>query len=208
MLKGTNIMRINISKKDNGFTIIEVLIVLAIAGLIMAVVLLAVPGLQRSQANSAAKTDASHIAAAASDWSSNNSGVSLTTTTQLSDIYNNVGTLSKLLEPGTQPPAVTAFAAPLTSASTSATITSGWYLSPASAITGVGTLLTATAFTKYSPFPWVTVIDAGVTCENATNNAALSGTSLTLTAGSSSNIAILFTTETSGAPDWNCLQAQ
>jgi prepilin-type N-terminal cleavage/methylation domain-containing protein len=40
-------MKINILKNKEGFTIIEVLIVLAIAGLIMLVVLLAVPGLQR-----------------------------------------------------------------------------------------------------------------------------------------------------------------
>jgi prepilin-type N-terminal cleavage/methylation domain-containing protein len=36
-----------LSKKEKGFTIIEVMIVLAIAGLIMLVVFLAVPALQR-----------------------------------------------------------------------------------------------------------------------------------------------------------------
>ncbi len=197
------------SNDNSGFTIIEVLIVLAIAGLIMAVVLLAVPGLQRSQANTAAKTDASHIAAAVSTWSSNNNGIVPTSNTQLSDIYNNVGALSKLVEPGTQPPPPTAFnSANLNgAASTSSTISSGWYLGSES-VSGAGTLLLASAITSYSPFPWVVVIDPGVTCQNASNTATLSGPSLVLTAGSQSNIAILYTSQTSGAPDWNCLQAQ
>ena len=42
---------------QEGFTIIEVLIVLAIAGLIMVVVFLAVPNLQKSQRNNSRKTD-------------------------------------------------------------------------------------------------------------------------------------------------------
>ena len=51
--------------KDNkGFTIIEVLIVLAIAGLIMLIVFLAVPALQRNQRNNARNSDASRIAGA------------------------------------------------------------------------------------------------------------------------------------------------
>jgi type IV pilus assembly protein PilA len=119
-------MKRKILKSNNGFTIIEVLIVLAIAGLIMAVVLLAVPGLQRSQANSAARTDASHIAAAASNWSANNNGIVPTSATQISDIYNSVGSMSKLIEPGVQPPAVRNFAQnPKTS--TPSTINPVWY---------------------------------------------------------------------------------
>jgi prepilin-type N-terminal cleavage/methylation domain-containing protein len=40
-----------LTKKADGFTIIEVMIVLAIAGLIMLVVFLAVPSLQRNSRN-------------------------------------------------------------------------------------------------------------------------------------------------------------
>jgi prepilin-type N-terminal cleavage/methylation domain-containing protein len=55
----------------DGFTIIEVMIVLAIAGLIMLVVFLAVPALQRSTRNHERKQDASMIAATMADFSNN-----------------------------------------------------------------------------------------------------------------------------------------
>src|SRR4051812_9194981 len=62
-------------KKDNkGFTIIEVMIVLAIAGLIILIVLLAVPALQRNGRNTAIKNDASAVAAALSTFASDNDG--------------------------------------------------------------------------------------------------------------------------------------
>lgn len=69
------------NKKLNrkGFTIIEVLIVLAIAGLILLVVLLAVPALQRNSRNTALKTDASAIAGAVTEFENNNSGAMPTT---------------------------------------------------------------------------------------------------------------------------------
>jgi prepilin-type N-terminal cleavage/methylation domain-containing protein len=60
--------------KQEGFTIIEVMIVLAIAGLIILIVLLAVPALQRNGRNTAIKNDASAIAAAVSEFKSNNEG--------------------------------------------------------------------------------------------------------------------------------------
>jgi len=61
-------------KDAKGFTIIEVLIVLAIAGLIMLVVFLAVPSLQRNQRNSARTSDASLLAAAINECLSNRNG--------------------------------------------------------------------------------------------------------------------------------------
>lgn len=61
-------------RKPEGFTIIEVLIVLAIAGLIMVVVFLAVPALQRSGRNNALNTDANNILTAVGNYSSNNGG--------------------------------------------------------------------------------------------------------------------------------------
>ena len=65
-------------RKESGFTIIEVLIVLAIAGLILLVVLLAVPALQRNGRNTTVKNDASAIAGGISDFESNNSGATPT----------------------------------------------------------------------------------------------------------------------------------
>jgi prepilin-type N-terminal cleavage/methylation domain-containing protein len=64
-----------IKQKTDGFTIIEVLIVLAIAGLIMLVVFLAVPALQRNQRNSARTSDASRISALVSECMGNRNGV-------------------------------------------------------------------------------------------------------------------------------------
>ena len=65
----------NIKKRSEGFTIIEVLIVLAIAGLIMLIVFLAVPALQRNQRNNARNADASKIAAAITECLANRNGV-------------------------------------------------------------------------------------------------------------------------------------
>src|SRR3954468_16752581 len=59
---------------NKGFTIIEVMIVLAIAGLIILIVLLAVPALQRNGRNTAIKNDASAVTAGVSEFSSNNDG--------------------------------------------------------------------------------------------------------------------------------------
>jgi prepilin-type N-terminal cleavage/methylation domain-containing protein len=61
-------------KKEQGFTIIEVLIVLAIAGLILLIVFLAVPALQRNARNQQRKTDAAAILAAVSEFQDNNNG--------------------------------------------------------------------------------------------------------------------------------------
>lgn len=61
-------------RSQGGFTIIEVLIVLAIAGLIMVVVFLAIPNLQKSQRNNSRKTDGNNTLSALSDFVSNNGG--------------------------------------------------------------------------------------------------------------------------------------
>lgn len=62
------------NRKESGFTIIEVLIVLAIAGLILLVVFLAVPALQRNSRNTQAKNAASAILGAISEYTNNNNG--------------------------------------------------------------------------------------------------------------------------------------
>ncbi len=60
--------------ESKGFTIIEVLIVLAIAALILLIVFLAVPALQRNSRNNGRKNDASRLASAVSDFVSNHNG--------------------------------------------------------------------------------------------------------------------------------------
>ena len=64
----------NLQKRNQGFTIVEVMIVLAIAGLIILVVLLAVPALQRNSRNTTMKNDASAIAGAISEYMGANNG--------------------------------------------------------------------------------------------------------------------------------------
>lgn len=61
-------------KTDKGFTIIEVMIVLAIAGLIMLIVFLAVPALQRNSRNTQRKNDVSGLLGATAEWSNNHNG--------------------------------------------------------------------------------------------------------------------------------------
>jgi prepilin-type N-terminal cleavage/methylation domain-containing protein len=62
-------------KIQEGFTIIEVLVVLAIACLIMVIVFIAVPNLQRGQRNEARNNDARLITNAISECLSNRNGV-------------------------------------------------------------------------------------------------------------------------------------
>jgi prepilin-type N-terminal cleavage/methylation domain-containing protein len=63
------------SKEQKGFTIIEVMIVLAIAGLILVVVLLAIPQLQRNQRNEARRSATARIVSEIQNFSGNNNGV-------------------------------------------------------------------------------------------------------------------------------------
>jgi prepilin-type N-terminal cleavage/methylation domain-containing protein len=88
------------NRKQNGFTIIEVLIVLAIAGLIMLIVFLAVPALQRNQRNNARKNDVSRIGGAVSEFYSNNNGTSPTTTAHRDQIVSSAGTMSNYNDNG------------------------------------------------------------------------------------------------------------
>lgn len=62
------------SKREEGFTIIEVLIVLAIAGLIILIVFLAVPTLQRNSRNTQRNNDASMILAGVNECLNNRNG--------------------------------------------------------------------------------------------------------------------------------------
>lgn len=76
------------NKRESGFTIIEVLIVLAIAGLIMLIVFLAVPALQRNSRNTQRKNDVSNLLGAVAEYNSNNSGKVPTTNTLITGNTN------------------------------------------------------------------------------------------------------------------------
>jgi prepilin-type N-terminal cleavage/methylation domain-containing protein len=184
-------MKINISKNSKGFTIIEVLIVLAIAGLIMLVVLLAVPGLQRSQANTAAKTDATHIAAALTNFIANNNGILPTGGAggTLATVYTNIAGLSKLTDVGN------AVNVPTYSGGLATTNT--WYMN--------SNVSVQTAAQTSSV--WAVIINTGALCP--ANGVTFAPTLQTTTTGASaSSIVLLYTTAISGGVDWNCLQVQ
>ncbi|MEI6228572.1 MAG: type II secretion system protein [Candidatus Saccharibacteria bacterium] len=64
----------NIRSKSKGFTIIEVVLVLAIAGLIFLMVFIALPSLQKSQRDTQRKNDLSRILVQMTNYASNNRG--------------------------------------------------------------------------------------------------------------------------------------
>ena len=65
-------MRTTAQEKQKGFTIIEVLIVLSIAGLIMLIVFLAVPALRRSARNTERKNQVATYVGAINEFMQNN----------------------------------------------------------------------------------------------------------------------------------------
>lgn len=65
----------NVPSKTKGFTIIEVVLVLAIAGLIFLVVFLALPALQRGQRDTQRKQDLGKVMSQVTAYQSNNQGV-------------------------------------------------------------------------------------------------------------------------------------
>jgi len=69
-------MREKLTKKNQqtGFTIIEVVLVLAIAGLIFLIVFLALPQLQKSRRDTQRKADAGRFLAALESYAGNNNG--------------------------------------------------------------------------------------------------------------------------------------
>lgn len=69
-----NLVKIKRSAKTKGFTIIEVVLVLAIAGLIFMMVFIALPALQRSQRDTQRKNDLSRAITAITSYASNNRG--------------------------------------------------------------------------------------------------------------------------------------
>lgn len=65
-------MNVQQKQKEKGFTIIEVVLVLAIAGLIFLMVFIALPALQRSQRDSQRKNDLSRVLSQLQQYQSNN----------------------------------------------------------------------------------------------------------------------------------------
>lgn len=86
----------NSSSSSNGFTIIEVALVLAIAGLIFLVVFLALPALQNSQKDTALRQDVGRIASALQSIQADNQGTLDATDVTSSSILATTGKLSEV----------------------------------------------------------------------------------------------------------------
>jgi type IV pilus assembly protein PilA len=87
----------NIQHKEKGFTIIEVVLVLAIAGLIFLMVFIALPALQRNQRDTARKNDVASVASGVTTYTGNNRGTFPTTTTlssYVTDVSSNTTTVN------------------------------------------------------------------------------------------------------------------
>ena len=80
-------------KKQKGFTIIEVVLVLAIAGLIFLMVFIALPALQAGQRDTSRKNDVGIVTAAITTYTSNNRG-SLPGTANLVTAVGNLSSYS------------------------------------------------------------------------------------------------------------------
>lgn len=118
-------MKTNLKNRtQKGFTIIEVLIVLAIAGLILLIVFLAVPALQRNSRNTQRRTDVARFSGAVSEWASNNNGSLPAVAADLTTAGTGVNALANM---GflTAPTVVTAAAATV---SNTATVTTFLYV--------------------------------------------------------------------------------
>lgn len=79
----------NTKQQAKGFTIIEVVLVLAIAGLIFLMVFTALPALQRSQRDTARKSDVGTVASAVTNYTGNNRG-NFPTTAQITSYASGI----------------------------------------------------------------------------------------------------------------------
>jgi prepilin-type N-terminal cleavage/methylation domain-containing protein len=94
-------MSINLNRKGSGFTIIEVVLVLAIASIIFLLVFLAVPALQASQRDTARKNDVARVVTALANYAGNNSGkVSGISATNITDYTKTLSANSTVGTPG------------------------------------------------------------------------------------------------------------
>jgi len=176
-------------KHRSGFTIIEIMIVLAIAGLIMLIVFLAVPALQRSAANTSRKNDAGRISSAINDFVSNSNGNLPGTTaawsTDCATIVSDAGSLSEYKTVSCPGSSVAALGTALKF---------DWF----AAGSGANPLTTANTVANDA-----LVLATGATCGTYGVNAA------TATGGTSRQAALFYTIEDSNNTwVWDCIQAE
>ena len=177
------------TNEQKGFTIIEVLIVLAVAALILLVVFLAVPGLQRNQKNTQIKQEISRLSGAIVNFEANNGGAAPLNSSDLTTVLadSNIGS-SSLIYTSNQyvtAPYVTSSAQTL------------YLLS-----TGTASYNTAYTFGGQKNLTQVDIV-TGETCPaSGAGQSTISGA-----AGSATNVAVFYTIHTSSNDVWQCNQA-
>lgn len=183
-------------KKSNseGFTIIEVMIVLAVAALILLIVLLAVPALQRTSRNTALKNDASSVSAAISTSISDNNGTIPSSVTNFTNpgwstsvSVVNSGATEKISVQGSTDVANITESTPCTLATSGASCAVGTSAFTASGGTGTASGLTVGAQQVLVVF--------GAACWGSTTTAT------------ANTVATVFGIETSGGLTLQCLQS-
>ena len=195
------------TKSKHGFTIIEVVVVLAIAGLIFMMVFLALPALQRSQRDTQRRDDMSRFLSQVNQYQANNRG-KVPTAAGEHQCANNVSTLLPITASTTSMiPSVAADDTPATPAAT--TDTSDWctfmdsYLKNASDdfsdpggsgywIKDEGSLTSDTAALSASTMDYYIHVYHGANCDET------EATVKKATSGSSRKIAILYKLEGAG----------
>ena len=93
----------NSKKVKSGFTIIEVVLVLAIAGLIFLMVFVALPALQRSQRDTQRRNDLARVATAITQFQTNNNGKLPTNANNSTFIEGYLGGADEFTDPDGTP---------------------------------------------------------------------------------------------------------
>lgn len=186
----------NKTKDQKGFTIIEVLIVLAIAGLILLIVFLAVPALQRNSRNTQRKNDIAAVIGGINDYITNNGGTLPTTLSFSGNDLTIKGSASGTNEAHAKLGYYDSAGVPGTLVA-SATYSFGKTTSPVDKLLGVGQAFAATAVTNS------VTTDSFQVVKSATCNAT--GTDVT-TGASSRSFAVAYEVETGGVAAHACQQ--
>ncbi len=183
-------------KYRQGFTIIEVMIVLAIAGLIMLIVFLAVPALQRSSRNTTRKSDAGNFSSALNTWISNNNG----TLPGMENGQYTLATCNTDVQSIASSIKLGYYTVP-TSTNSSISCAAN---SPAGSITVCNTAGACTGSNSVVGTENM-VLAEGVVCSSPQPLGGSSSSMVTSTGAGARNYVVLYAVETGGAPQGECI---
>ena len=192
------------NQDQKGFTIIEVLIVLAIATLILLVVFLAIPGLQRSQRNSSRKADIGKIVTGISNFTGNNQGTAVLKqadcTTAYQDVAGATGTNMSQFK-------FTSCGKPTSTILADTGLVAGSGLGLTTTAAGIYILTKsgddATTITSFTPGA---VPTANVVVE-VPGNICSGNTATTSSGATATSVAVIYTQEGGAGWSWSCVNA-